>query len=55
MTSNCVNQQTPVEVETSDTEEEVEQPKGRKKTSPVWLDFEELKLKNGEKPTDKKP
>ncbi|PWA58494.1 zinc finger BED domain-containing protein RICESLEEPER 2 [Artemisia annua] len=38
MTSNFVNQQTPVEVETSDTEEE----------------FEELKLKKGEKPTDKK-
>ncbi|GJS91947.1 zinc finger BED domain-containing protein RICESLEEPER 2-like protein [Tanacetum coccineum] len=57
--SNSVNQ-TPIEVDNSDMkqeedeveveeeeieEEEVEQPKGRKKTSPVWMDFDELKLK----------
>nr|GEZ62073.1 zinc finger BED domain-containing protein RICESLEEPER 2-like [Tanacetum cinerariifolium] len=58
--SNSVNQ-TPIEVDNSDMEEEedevevdveeteeeeeVEQPKGRKKTSPVWLEFDELKLK----------
>nr|GEV81390.1 retrotransposon protein, putative, Ty3-gypsy subclass [Tanacetum cinerariifolium] len=58
--SNSVNQ-TPVEVDNSDMEEEedevevdveetgeedeVEQPKGRKKTSLVWLEFDELKLK----------
>ena len=51
--SNSVNQ-VPVEVESSDMEEEVEQPKGRKKTSPVWNEFEELKLKKGEKLVDKK-
>ncbi|GJU75429.1 hypothetical protein Tco_1272499 [Tanacetum coccineum] len=53
--SNSVNQ-TPVEVDNSDMEEEekVEQPKGRKKTSPVWIDVDELKLKKGEKPIDKK-
>ncbi|GJX44660.1 zinc finger BED domain-containing protein RICESLEEPER 2-like protein [Tanacetum coccineum] len=42
--SNSVNQ-TPVEVESSETEEEEEQPKGQKKRSLVWIDFEELKLK----------
>nr|GEY29069.1 PAZ domain-containing protein [Tanacetum cinerariifolium] len=56
--STSVNQ-TPVEVERSDMEEEeeqdeVEQPKGRKKRSPVWIDFVELKLKKSEKPIDKK-
>ncbi|GJX93073.1 zinc finger BED domain-containing protein RICESLEEPER 2-like protein [Tanacetum coccineum] len=51
--SNSVNQ-TPVEVESSETEEEEEQPKGQKKRSLVWIDFEELKLKKGETPIDKK-
>ena len=52
--SNSVNQPPVEEVEGSDMDEEVEQPKGRKKTSPVWIDFQELKLKKGEKPIDKK-
>ncbi|GJS72956.1 zinc finger BED domain-containing protein RICESLEEPER 2-like protein, partial [Tanacetum coccineum] len=44
--SNSVNQ-TPVEVESSETEdeEEVEKPKGRKKRSLVWINFDEVKLK----------
>ncbi|GKA32922.1 zinc finger BED domain-containing protein RICESLEEPER 2-like protein, partial [Tanacetum coccineum] len=48
--STSVNQ-TPVKVESSDMEEEeeeqdeVEQPKGHKKISHVWIDFEELNLK----------
>nr|GEY86485.1 heat shock cognate 70 kDa protein-like [Tanacetum cinerariifolium] len=36
-----------VEVEETVEEEEVEQPKGHKKTSPVWLELDELKLKKG--------
>ncbi|GKC57391.1 hypothetical protein Tco_1084989 [Tanacetum coccineum] len=34
-----------IEEEEEEEEEEVEQPKGCKKTSPVWIDFDELKLK----------
>ncbi|GJR42959.1 zinc finger BED domain-containing protein RICESLEEPER 2-like protein [Tanacetum coccineum] len=62
--SHSVNQ-TSVEVDQTDMEEveefevqeedEVEeQPKGRKKTSAVWNDFDELKLKKGETLLDKR-